>query len=236
MVLWRACVLGVLVVPAPFVGANAAQLRIAGPAGARVRIDGRDAGHLPLASAIPVEVGEHTVRLDLRGYRSATRRIRAFAPADDLHLRMTLESPDRGRALLASTLIAGQGQRSMGRPWLGWGLTAAEAGGLVAAFLGETSFRDDRDVWRAARAEYDNAIDPATIAAARRRMLDAEAAMQDAERVRNIGIGVAAGAVAVAIADLVLRGGEPATAPAGVSLGPELGRWAWAGWVVRHGF
>ena len=231
----RACVLGVLVWSTAIAVAHAAQLHIDGPAGARAQVDGRVVGTLPLAEVIPVEVGEHSVRLDLKGYRAATKRIRAFAPSDDLHIRVTLEPYDRGRALLYSALVAGQGQRSLGRPWLGWALTAAEAGGIAAAFLGESSFRDDRDAWRAARLRYDDAIDESEIAAARADVLAAEDAMKDSERTRNIGLGVAAGAVAIAIADIALRGTPTADATR-VSVRPEFGRHAWAGYVVRGRF
>jgi len=212
--------------------ATAARLHIDGPAGARVRVDGRDVGRLPLAEAIVIDVGSHAVRLDLAGHHPETRHARVQAGSERLDLHFTLDPIRRGHAAAYNLLLAGLGQRRVGRPKLGWLMTGAELGGIAAAITGEVRFRDERDTWYAARDRYTAAVDPAVIAAARRDVDAAYADMGDAETLRNVGIGVAAGAVAWSLLDVTLR--APSTDA--IAMRPWFGEHASVGWAVRARF
>jgi hypothetical protein len=186
--------------------ARAADLQVEGtPRGTHVIVDGRLAGTLPLAQPIVVGAGAHRVRLELPGYRPVKTQFEASSIASVFSMRYDLQPIEKRQEALAALAIAGNGQRAMGHSVVGSVLTAIEAGGLVMAISGEGKFRNDRDQFNEAEQEYAAALSPATINAARSKANGAYDAMGRSETLRNVGIGVAAAAVAVGFADFWLR-------------------------------
>ncbi len=191
------------VTPGP---APAADLRVEGtPRGARVIVDGKLAGTLPLSQPITVDAGTHQLRLELPGYRPVKTHFEAASIASVFSLRYDLRPIDRRQESLAALAIAGNGQRAMGHPVFGMTLTVIEASGIALAISGEGKFQHDRDRFNEAKAEYAAALSPAAINAARTKTNDAYDAMGTSETLRNVGIGIAAAAVAVGFADFWLR-------------------------------
>jgi hypothetical protein len=94
-----------LTVELPALGA---MLRLAGaPSGARVVVDGKSVGAAPLAGAIEVAPGKHTVELRVSGYRPY-RTTAAFGADQSVELQVgTLRRDSRKRTYLAGAATGG---------------------------------------------------------------------------------------------------------------------------------
>ncbi len=203
--------------------AAAAVVEIGGPAGTTVLVDGLPAGRLPLATPLVLEPGTHWIRCELPGHQPFESEL-AIADGDArVRLQARLTKLRRREALAYGLVFAGLGQHYVGRPRLGWALSALEAGGLLAGLSGELSFRDRKDDYAVLYAAYRNAITDEEIAARRAAAEAKYAQMEDAQSLRDAGLAVAAGAVVVGLLDAWLRfpsveagaGPLPATAATG---------------------
>ncbi len=197
--------LAVLVQVSPAGDASAASLIVDGPPGASVLIDGRSAGVLPLGAPLAVEPGAYELRCELRGYQPFVAELTVAEPDELLRVVARLTPLRRPAALLYGLVFAGFGQQYVGRPRLGWALSALELGGLAAALAGELSYGNRRDDYEALYDAYLNAITAGAIAAAREAAAQKYAQMEDAESLRDTGLIVAAGAVTVGLLDVWLR-------------------------------
>lgn len=185
--------------------ARAVEVELVGPAGAEIFVDGEPMGVLPLAAPLDLQRGDHELEARLRGAETFRRPL-TVGHRGGLHTVQVRMAPlRRSTAALSSLLIAGQGQRYVDRPALGWALTAAEAVGLVAALAGETELRNKKDDYAIARADYAAAVTPGDIDAARAEMEQLTADMGDAADLRDLGLTLAVGAVAVSVLDALLR-------------------------------
>ncbi len=184
--------------------AAAATLRISGPPGATVKVNGHEVGILPLAAALELPRGTYTVTCEARGYQDFSATV--VLGEDDAwsHLQVRPVRLSRKTAVTSNLLFAGLGQHYMGHGWRGWLYTAAEAGGLLAALAGEVQRVEYRDDYYLYEDEYNAAISPEEIAYYRDLSTQAYADMEDATGLRDTGLLVAVGAIAVSMLDAFL--------------------------------
>lgn len=202
-------------------GSPAATLVLTGPEGAEVSLDGHDLGTFPLAGPLELRPGLHVVRSELRGYQDYEAELLLNDEDERLLLHVRPNPLKRRVALISSLLIAGSGQRYVGRRTFGWVLTGAEVGGLLTALLGEVAVQDNRDEYLLLRDGYENALNESEMERYRRGAEAALADAEDAERRRDVGLLVAGAAVALSALDAWIR--FPGVAGAGeVPVGTDL--------------
>lgn len=196
----------VLVLIGGAVDAAAVDVEVIGPEGAALFVDGEPVGMLPLDAPLQLRRGDHVLEARLRGASTLRRPLTVGRRTSDPHTVHLHMSPlSRRTAVLSSLLLAGQGQRYVERPRLGWALTAAEAAGLLAALVGDTRLGNHKNDYAIARAEYEAAVTPDAIAATRAEVQRLSSAMSDDASLRDTGLTVAVAAVAVSVLDVLLR-------------------------------
>ena len=237
------CLLACLAVFAPVRAASPADdasvlVTVTGPAGATLLLDGAPAGELPLAAPLRVSPGPHELTATLAGMRPWRRR---FVADEETSWRFHVPPLplSRREAVLGSLLLAGSGQRYLGRHRLGWILTGAELTGALAGILGEISFQNHRDDYLTALADYRQAVNQEEIARLHRQVQDEYDRMDDARSLRDAGWTMAAAAVAISVLDAWLRFPRleagpglippPAAAPGAEEEGPV--RWTSGGQI-----
>ncbi len=184
--------------------APAATVELTGPAGARIELDGRSVGTLPLAAPLEVSSGEHTLVATLRGMQD-WRHAFQIGAHETIRLHVRVIPLSRKDAVVGSLLLAGSGQRYEGRNRLGWILTGAEIVGGVTALLAEIAYQNNRDDYLAAMADYRAAVNQDEIARLRAQAADKYTSMDDAASLRDAAVAVAVAAVAVSVLDAWLR-------------------------------
>jgi len=199
-----------------------AAVTVTGPAGATLLLDGDVVGTLPLAHPLAVAPGRHELAARLRGMRPWQRRFTA-AGGDAWRFHVPPLPLRRREAVLGSLILAGSGQRYLGRRRLGWILTGAELAGGLAGVLGEIAFQNHRDDYLAALADYRAAVNQDEIVRLRRRVESEYADMNDARDLRDAGWTVAAAAVVVSVLDAWLRFPHMAAGPGLVPPPPDTG-------------
>jgi hypothetical protein len=182
-----------------------ATVHLAGPAGATVWLDGRDLGTFPLAGPLALAPGTYTLHCTRHGYRSYEESLVVADDRTELYWRIRLLPLHRSTALTSGLLLAGLGQHYLNRPRLGYALNALELGGLVTALMGELSYQNHHDDYILLRADYRASVSETNIIRLHKLMDESYARMEDAERLRNIGLYVAGGAVVVGLLDAWLR-------------------------------
>ncbi len=190
-----------------FLGAGAAAaatLAVTGPAGGTLAVDGHRLGSLPLAQPLELGRGTYTVTFTAPGYHDFSQTVVLADDADWVYLRIRPERIQRSHAVTNNLVFAGLGQMSMGARWRGWIYAAAEAGGLVTAAISESQRQTYRDDYILYKAEYDGTIDPDVLDHYHALSNQAYQDMQDATNLRNTGLLVAAGAIAVSMLDAFL--------------------------------
>lgn len=182
------------------------------PAGARIRIDGQDAGVAPIADPLPVAAGSHTIEASAEGHVTRSQEVEARAGAD-LAVSMALvpvaseadrappppvEPPSPRAPPPPHTEGGGRGPL----PWIGVAATAALA--IAATTTGLIALQQ--------HAEYE---DPSTSLARRRELYDSR---QTLPLVTDILIDAAI-VTGLATAALLLFGGssEETTDEGGIS-------------------
>lgn len=206
--------------------APAAILELSGPAGASVTVNGRHRGFFPLEHALDLGPGSYLVQCSLPGHKEYESTI---VLVDEnswqrLHVRLT---PYRRRTAVGSNIIfAGLGQHYLDKPVKGWFFNLAEAGGLVTALVAESSRVNYRKDYLILKDKYDAAIDAEQVALYQEQTKQAYADMQDMEKLRDTGLLVAGGAIALSMLDALIffpsveAGPGPGPAPSGET---ELG-------------
>jgi hypothetical protein len=152
-----------------------------------------------------VEPGIHTLKATLGGMQDHATVLRIGEPDQMARVELRMRPLSRKDVALGGLLLAGQGQRDLGRDRLGWALTAAELGGLVAALYGEVVVQNSRDEYVLAMANYNEALTPADIAYYRELARDKLDSSESAASLRDAGLALAAGAVVVGLLDSMLR-------------------------------
>lgn len=184
---------------------GAGLLELEGPPGAVVTLSGRELGTLPLPGPVPLTTGEHALTARCRGYVPFERALLIQEDGERMRLRLRMTTLSRRDAVLYSLALAGLGQHYVGRPLLGWTLTALEVGGVAAAIGGELAYTNHRSDYLVLYDAYRNAIGEEDLLAKRAAADKAWRDMENAESLRDTGLLVAAGAVVVSVLDAWLR-------------------------------
>lgn len=193
--------------------AGAATLEIDGLPGTAVAVNGRTVGFLPLDGPLEVGPGRYEITAELAGYLDFQRTINIGAEGDEATVFVRMQRLSRGTAWRSNVLFAGLGQFYVGHSTRGWIYTAAEAGGLVTALVGELQRSDARKDYLSIMDDYNQAINADEIATLTTAADEKYAEMEDAEKLRNTGLLVAAGAIAVSIADVLITFPDVAAGP-----------------------
>lgn len=204
--------LGAAVLAAAFAlcpaAAPAATLQVAGPAGTRVTVDGTVAGTLPLAAPLTLAPGTHELVGELPGMVPHHLQVRIEHDDEWRHVTFHPLPYSRRTAVLGNVVLAGMGQRYLGHPGRGLIYSAVEAGGLLAALVGEIGRSNANDEYLLALDAYHQAINQDEVVAARVAAEAKRRDVQDAADRRDLGLMVAAGAVAVSMIDAWLSFGH----------------------------
>lgn len=113
-----------------FVGRHLGTLLLAGqPAGAAVKLNGRELGTLPLAKPVRLPVGSYQLEVTLPGYYPLRRPVTISASST---LRESVELMPETGALQPTTGTAAAAPAAAAPRWLSWTLTGLATGGAVA--------------------------------------------------------------------------------------------------------
>lgn len=181
-----------------------ATLDITGPAGATVRINGLRLRALPLNDPLTLAPGTYVVEAELDGYLPFRQTVQLEEDGSHFRLQIRFDRLSRRTAWTSSVLFAGLGQFYVGRPVRGWIYAVAEAGGLVAALVGELQRSDHRKDYLLLMDAYNGSINADEVTYYREQADAAYAKMEDAEKLRDTGLIVALTAIGVSVADALL--------------------------------
>jgi hypothetical protein len=170
----------------------AATLMVKGPRGTVVLLDGSQAGVLPLDAPIPLDPGTYSLRCELPGYSPHEEVVDVVDENDDLTITVSMLQKKRSTAALYSLVLAGLGQHYQGHHKRGWTLMGIQVAAVLAAVYGENQFKQHRSDFEDAYRLYQDSIDGTDIAGYRDEANAAYAKMEDAERVRNTALWMAA--------------------------------------------
>ncbi len=185
--------------------APAATLHLEGDAGTLVTVDGVGSFPLPLDAPLELPSGRYRLRAEKPGCIAMDQEVDLTMEGSVLRLQLRLMPLSRRDAMLYSGLLAGLGQQYLGRPVLGWTLTAAEVGGLLTAAAAHAVYQTKKDDYLVAYDNYLGAVGTEDVALWRRKSDAAYGEMDDAAKLRDTALIVAAGAVVVGVLDAWLR-------------------------------
>ena len=197
--------LATLVLMALALPALGGTLYLTGTPGARVTVDGRDVGTLPLDGPLILEAGRHDIVAVRPGLETMAVEVVAETETQVLNLHLRLTPLSRRTAVTQSLMLAGSGQRYEGRPTLGWILTGVEAAGLLTALLSEMTAQNHEDEYLLARQMYEESFDADDLAYYKAKMLDEHDSLTRALDLRDAALLAAGGAVVVSVLDALLR-------------------------------
>lgn len=180
---------------------TAAELTLTGPDGADVTLNGEPVGTLPLFEPLDLAIGEYMLAATLPGAHDIVRDLTIVDEGEILELHLRFTPMSRTTAMVSSIILAGSGQRQIGRDRLGWILTGAEMAGLLTALAGELQISNHESDYLRAMESYDNAVTPEAIAHWRAQADHHHDSMTSAADRRDLALMVAAGAVLVSVAD-----------------------------------
>jgi len=184
--------------------AAAATLELTGPAGATVSVNDRQLGTFPLASPLDLPPGRYTIRCELAGHTPFAETI-SIAEIDDWQRLTVRPVPYSQRTAWSSNLLlAGLGLHHTGHHIRGYTYNAAEVGGLLTALAGEMSRQNLSTDYEVLMNQYHSTINGDE---ALRLGKLAEATYQDMQNqqdLRDLGLMVAGGAIALSIIDALI--------------------------------
>jgi len=183
---------------------GAATLVIEGVPGTAVFLNEEPLGFLPLAAPLDLPPGLHLVRAEQRGMETLSRQL-LLNEDSVVRLQLRLVPLSRRDAITYSFLLAGTGQRYLGRSKLGWALTVTEVVGLMTAVISEAQYQNNHDDYLVAYDNYLNSIGNDDILFWRNKADDAWSDMDRAESRRNTAMMIAGGAVLISVLDSWLR-------------------------------
>jgi len=181
----------------------AATLDVTGPDGATVVVDGHIMGFLRLSKALTLAPGEYEITSELPGYLPFKTTVALPENRDWQRLQIRLIPMSKKTAWSSNILFAGMGQHYMGKSFKGYLFNLLEAGGLLTAFAGEIQRGDYRKDYLLLVDKYDQAINPDDMEYYKGLAEQAYSDMEEMEDLRNTGLMIAGGAIAISILDAV---------------------------------
>ncbi len=184
--------------------ARAATLEISGPAGASVAINDKIMGFLPLDGPLTLGPGNYSIKSELPGFLPFETTVVLSEITDWERLQIRPLKMSKKTAWTSNLLFAGMGQHYMGKSFKGYFFNLAEAGGLLTALAGEMQRSNYRKDYLLLENKYDSAIDVDDLEYYKGLADQAYSDMEDMEKLRNTGLIVAGGAIALSIIDALL--------------------------------
>ena len=184
--------------------ASASTVTLTGPIGTEISINGTPIGSLPL-EPLDLPAGNNTLTATHPGSKTFVRKFSTGDQNDVVTVDILMEKLSRKDAVLFSLAFAGLGQRYQNKPILGWTLTAVEAGGLLMGLLSEMEMQNHNNDYLVAKSNYDSSVDEDDIIYWRDKTDTTYQLMSDSESLRNVSLGIAAGAVVVSLLDAAFR-------------------------------
>ena len=186
------------------VTAMAGTLEITGPSGASLVINDQDMGFFPLDGPLDLPGGVYTIKSQMVGHQDYENTIKLVGDGAWQRVAVRLVPFSRKTAWTSNIFFAGLGQHYLGKSTRGWIYNIAEAGGLLVALVSEL----DRNNLAKDVAEledlYNSSINADDITRYREEADQAYSDMKDAEEMRDTGLMVAVGAIAVSILDAII--------------------------------
>jgi len=178
-----------------------ATIVLTGPDAAPVSLNDQELGIFPLAGPLILKPGLYVIRCELSGYHPFVQEVRLESDEDWIKVHVRLMPFNKKTAIFSNILIAGSGQRYLGKRIRGWIFTGAEIGGLVVAINGELSYQNHYDDFKLAMDKYQQAVGEEEIAFHRKQAAEAFANAESALDLRDTGLIVAVGAIVLSVLD-----------------------------------
>lgn len=186
------------------VAASAATLELSGPPGASCVINGMDLGFFPLEGPMELEPGLYDIVSTMPGYFPFEKTILLESGQDWIRVHASLLPLKKSTAWKSNLLYAGLGQFYMGKKTKGWIFVLAETSGLLTAMAGESLRLNYRNDYLILKDKYESSINAGDIAEFRSAADTAYTNMEDMQSLRNTGLMVAGGAIALSVLDALL--------------------------------
>jgi len=184
--------------------AGAATLEITGPPGASLIINGQDMGFFPLDGPLELVPGDYIIKSEFPGHIAYEHKLRLVDDSDWQRVAVRLVPYSRKTAWSSSLLFAGLGQHYLDRPVRGYIYNMAEAGGLLVALFAELERSNLRKDYLDIMDKYNSSINADDITRYREEADQVYSDMKDKEDMRDTGLMVAAGAIAVSVIDAIV--------------------------------
>jgi len=144
--------------------------------------------------------GDYRLVIRLHGYETYSTRVN-LDPARPMELSVTLAARTQVKAALRSVVIPGWGQHYSGQKTKAAALLLLSAGSAVAYLIADGRFDDKYDVYQTKLQEYDATTNYDDLVRLQPGLAEAQREAYDAENVRRIALGVAAGVWAFNVLD-----------------------------------
>ena len=174
-------------------------LVLGGPAAARVNIDGKSWGRLPL-DRISLPVGEHQLKVTKPEYYPYKTGFN-ITEQEATNLSFELKRKPKGPAMGLSLVVPGGGQMYHGHKRGFLYMAAAAALGYLS-YAAHVETVDNRDTYNSRKEDYDNETDLNLIAQKRAAFEESLDALQQAAQNRNIMVGAFGGVWLVNVIDI----------------------------------
>ncbi len=196
--------LGVLLVGLMSNTVTAATLEVTGPAGAMISLNNRPLGTFPLDGPLDLPPGSYTIHVQRPGNEPYENTVRLMSITDWQRVTVRLIPFSRRVAWSGNLLLAGLGQHYLGHSFRGYVYNAAEVGGLLTALAAELQRSNLKSDYLKLADLYNSSINAEEIVqlgnAADAKYND----MHDMADLRDTGLMVAGGAIAISIIDALL--------------------------------
>ncbi len=184
--------------------AAAATLELTGPAGVTVSLNGRPLGTFPLDGPLDLPPGSYTIQCRRQGHAPYEYTVRLMSISDWQRVTVRLVPFSRRVAWSSNLLLAGLGQHYLGHGFRGYVYNTVEVGGLLTALAAELQRSNLKSDYLKLAQLYSEAINAEEIVQLSESADTKYNDMKDMEDLRNTGLMVAGGAIAVSIIDALL--------------------------------
>jgi hypothetical protein len=184
--------------------AMAGTLEITGPPGASLVINDQDMGFFPLDGPLDLPGGVYTIKSQLQGHQDYEHTVKLVGDGAWQRVSVRLVPFSRKTAWTSNILFAGLGQHYLGKSTRGWIYNIAEAGGLLVALMAEMDRNNLAKDYQELEDLYNSTINAEDITRYREEADQAYSDMKDAEDMRDTGLMVAVGAIAVSVLDAII--------------------------------
>lgn len=193
--------LGTLVVGLLSGMATAATLELTGPAGTIVSLNDRPLGAFPLEGPLDLPPGSYTIHAQRQGYAPYEQTVRLLSITDWRRVTVRLTPFNHRVAWSSNILLAGMGQHYLGHGFRGYVYDAAEVGGLLTALAAELQRSNLKNDYLKLASLYNSSINAEEIVRLSSAADTKYSDMKDMEDLRDTGLMVAGGAIALSIID-----------------------------------